>query len=250
MNKELIKSRFSRAAASYNSEARVQLKVAKKLTSFIKEYCKLTNPRVLEIGCGTGLLSRELVASINPTELILNDLCPEMESHLSQLLSQNNVSFKAEDAETAEFQGGMNLIASSSSLQWIEDFSAFSNKAFSTLSNDGYFAFASFSNENLKEIYSLTTNKLPYKSLEEIRTIIAQKFDILHYQSESYTLEFDNPVQCLRHIKLTGANALKNESWSKGILQEFSKKYIERFSTAEEKVTLTYNPIYIIAHKK
>ncbi len=58
----------------------MQLKVAKKLTSFIKEYCKLTNPRVLEIGCGTGLLSRELVASINPPELILNDLCPDMEA--------------------------------------------------------------------------------------------------------------------------------------------------------------------------
>ena len=60
LNKDKIRLRFARAAATYDSEAVVQLKVAKRLMALLREYVITPPARMLEIGSCTGLLTAQL----------------------------------------------------------------------------------------------------------------------------------------------------------------------------------------------
>ena len=60
---------------------------------------------------------------------------------------------------------------------------------------------------------------------------------------------FDNPVDIIKHFKLTGVNALKEVSLTKSRLKEFEEEYGKKYSQGD-KVYLTYNPVYIILYSK
>ena len=59
MNTTLIKQRFSRSLQTYEQTAIVQREMAKILTEFLPQNKNFDS--ILEIGCGTGFLTRELV---------------------------------------------------------------------------------------------------------------------------------------------------------------------------------------------
>ena len=63
MNKDLIKQRFCRKLDSYNENARIQKQMAEKLiNNFLPKKTKYQ--KVLEIGCGTGLLTEYAVNNL------------------------------------------------------------------------------------------------------------------------------------------------------------------------------------------
>ena len=63
------------------------------------------------------------------------------------------------------------------------------------------------------------------------------------------TLYFNTPLEVLKHIKYSGTNGLKSLNWSVKKLREFDKYYRESFGI-NSKVTLTYNPVYMILKAK
>ena len=48
----------------------------------------------------------------------------------------------------------------------------------------------------------------------------------------------------LKHLKLTGVNAIKEFALTKKKLKEFEEEYIRKYQN-NGKVLLTYNPVYI-----
>ena len=90
INKELIIQRFSKSLTTYNDEAIIQKKIICKLTEYIKAL-KLDNhyDNVLEIGCGTGLLTEKIGELFSPKNLFLNDICDDVKNYLN-----NNILIK------------------------------------------------------------------------------------------------------------------------------------------------------------
>ncbi len=248
MDKELINRRFSGAVASYESEAVVQRQVAHTLAQKIAEVGVIPNAEVVEIGCGTGMLSREIVQRFSPNSLLLNDLSPQMEGSLQELLSTKGVSFIAEDAERIEMSPNhYDLIASSSTVQWFAEPARFIDKCHMSLREGAILAIATYGEQNFRELRELGQPALPYTDLHPL---IAQKFRVVEHSCEIIEMSFDSPIEVLRHLKKTGANAIKAEGWSKGKLKNFCEEYYEKFRDPEtNKITLSYNPIYIIAKK-
>lgn len=94
MDKALIRNRFAKALDSYPHQATVQRDIAVRMTDLIGRYVpQVAHHRVLEIGCGTGLFTRAYLHRWHPEQMLLNDLCPEVEPYLSDVL-RADVSFR------------------------------------------------------------------------------------------------------------------------------------------------------------
>lgn len=263
MNKQRIAERFSKASTTYPREANVQRQIADKMIRLLTQHIPSPCSKVIEFGCGTGIYSRMLLRALHPEELLLNDLCPQMEYCCEDILKEKRVTFLPGDAESVLFPNESTLITSCSALQWFESPENFFERCNALLNNQGYFAFSTFGKENMKEIRELTGNGLSYRSREELETALSSHFDILHSEEELIPLSFEDPMKVLYHLKQTGVNGLSSPSstaenqrdssspspWTRRDLLRFCERYTQQFNQ-DTSVSLTYHPIYIIAKKK
>ena len=94
MNKDLILARFSKNLKSYNDNAKVQKRMAERLTYFISN----KNPqKVLEIGCGTGFLTNVLNQSVKFETYKAIDIVDGCSSYIKDINS--NIIFECKDIE-------------------------------------------------------------------------------------------------------------------------------------------------------
>src|SRR6516165_8926196 len=70
-----VAASFCARAESYELHAGLQRAVADHLAQHLLE---LKQPRVLELGCGTGLFSRHLISRYPDGSFLLTDLAPSM----------------------------------------------------------------------------------------------------------------------------------------------------------------------------
>ena len=66
---------FGARAETYDAHADLQRRVAERLVRLLPQ---LAAPRVFELGCGTGLFSRHLLARYADGTFLLTDLAPSM----------------------------------------------------------------------------------------------------------------------------------------------------------------------------
>jgi malonyl-CoA O-methyltransferase len=113
---------FGARAESYDHHADLQRGVAERLARLLPP---LGRPRVLELGCGTGLFSRHLVARYPEGTFLLTDLAPAMVEQCRRNLAATGrpmpASFEVMDAARPAAEGPFDLIATSMTLHWLAD---------------------------------------------------------------------------------------------------------------------------------
>lgn len=112
------------AAQDYDSHARVQAMVARRLADAIADLPLPRAPRVLEIGCGTGLLTRALADRGLGGEWLVTDVASGMvERCRAALGKRSGTRFAVLDGEEDQpgFAGRFDLVCSSLALQWFAD---------------------------------------------------------------------------------------------------------------------------------
>jgi malonyl-CoA O-methyltransferase len=116
--KRIIEGAFSTAAATYETAARAQELAADLLTERLGP---VERPlRVLELGCGTGLLTRRLLAALpEGSSLLATDLSAAMTEAAARTCP--GAAFAVMDAESPGVDGPFDLIASSLAAQWFTD---------------------------------------------------------------------------------------------------------------------------------
>ena len=110
-----IGARFGRAAARYGMPG----PRARRLAEDIARLDLPPRPRILEIGCGTGLLTRELARRLGPADWMLTDISPAM-LEIARLGPRRKAArYAALDGEHPDaLPGGYDLICSSLAVQW------------------------------------------------------------------------------------------------------------------------------------
>lgn len=246
INKELVKQRFEKNLSTYTENAVVQKHMASELLASLIAHCNKDSNKILEIGCGTGTLTNEILNQLSFEELFANDI---VENSLNPKISSDKIKKIYGDCEKISFPSGLDLVISNATFQWLENLSAVLNKIYSNLNKNGILAFNTFEEWNLYQIRTLTGNTLNYYKKSDIENVLNENFKIIYSHSETIEIEFDCAQDVLKHLKLTGVNSLTPTKWTKKDLKEFAEKYNHLFTNHDGKLILTYKPVYFICAK-
>lgn len=250
VNKDLIKKRFAKSLESYDDEAVVQKGAAERMLDLLNlALLERQFESVLEIGCGSGILTDLIESRLDYRDLLLNDIIPEIEEvHRHRRGSR----FLIGDIEKSELAANaFDIILSNAVFQWVNDLPQLLTNLHGALKPDGVLAFSTFGEHNFKEIAQLTAKKLKYFTADEISAMLTDRFELLSVHEELHVLHFASVQKVLEHMRLTGVTATgENFSWTKGKMQKFMQDYYQHFTSGDKTVSLTYHPLIFIVKKK
>lgn len=236
-----IKKQFEKSMNDYDKNAVVQNLMASKM---IIELAKISDNffNILELGAGTGLLTKRISKEIQFQNFYANDLVEKSKIYVQKIIPSAN--FLYGNALKIKPSKKMDLIVSNAMFQWFDNL----DKALDTIkilmTKDGMLAFSTFAPSNFKEVTEITGLTLQYKSKDEIIKILKNHgFEILYCEDFYEEMTFKTPLELLAHMKNTGVNSLSEKTWTVKKVKEFCDKFSKKYAQAK----LTYSPIIVIA---
>lgn len=244
---ETVRRRFERAFHSYPQTASVQAQIADTLHQLWQQQQPNGIQRLLELGCGTGNLTRLLAQNPASQHHYLNDLCANS-SQLLDLFPKNRASFLHGDMQTLPLPTQLDAIVSACAIQWVSNPIQLLQKLCTHLKPQGWLVIATFAPEHFQLFSTLTGTGLHYPTAETYRTQLAPHCHIHLLQENSHTLHFPDLRTLLHHLRDTGVTGTTPQfRWNKTRLQQLQVAY-EAHRTAQG-LPLNYRPLYLIARK-
>lgn len=208
-----VRLAFDRAAADYDQYAIIQGRVARKLLPLLTDPHPLHT--ILEIGCGTGLLT-ELVLENNPlAHYYATDVAPTMVlSCQNKLKNFQNLKSFVMDGEAAAFLPQMpshyDLICSSLAFQWLQDLSTVLRFLWERTDKIAFSTVVSGTFREWESLYSQEGLSCPIQSFWQEDDLL-QLCKSLNPRSLFFELQeeievFDSPLDFVRSLKKIGAH--------------------------------------------
>lgn len=255
LDKTSTRQHFDRAAQSYDAAAGLQQEVAKRLVERL-DYIKINPQRALDIGCGTGYLTKDLLKRYPKAKTIALDLALSMVQKTKQHGSWLRKPYAiCGDAEQLPLKAdSVNLIVSGLMLQWSNDLNKTFTGFHSVLAPNGLLLFTTFGPDTLKEMRQswVSVDKRPHTSsftdMHEIGDALLQAGFINPVTDmEVITMTYGSVRQLMRDIKNIGATNTRSER-NKGLmgkqkLKDFENAY-EAFKTEDGLYPATWEIIY------
>ncbi len=240
-----IKSHFERAVFSYRQAATIQNTVAERLVQMI---APAHYPLTLEIGCGDGLFSEKLRDQVVTDQLIALDIAysplQNLQPHIADLRIQA-------DAEALPLRNqSVDLLVSSSSLQWFRNPQHSLPQLLDCLRPGGQFYFSLFCRGTFTEMTEVCQScdfghTYPLPGEKDILSILSRdKRFTVSMQAETLSLHFPDVISFLQMQKATGATFSGAKSFSgRRQLQRFIETYQSRYAT-EKGIPVSYRIAY------
>lgn len=246
LDKGRVARSFSASCGTYEEHASVQRGLADHLAGLVAG-CDRRWRQGLEIGCGTGYLSWKLVENAALEKLYLNDLAPELCSYSAARLVKQGLEVQtlAGDIETLTLPAGLDLVISSSTLQWIEDLDALFAKIAAALAPGGLFAFSLFGAGTMGEISELSGRGLKYMDFSTLCSVTEKYFMVEQSGSREDILYFPTALALFRHIRNTGVGGLGQARWTRAGMKHFEQRYRHCFGT-EKGLPVSYCAHYFL----
>lgn len=238
-----IKNAFNKAGNSYDTHSSLQKYVGSQLIQLmLTVFHKQKLPRIIDLGCGTGSVTQQLIDNIPMSELHAVDIAEDLLKIARARLKNPNVHIysrafdQAQDSDTF-----FDIAFSNMSLHWSEHFHATIQSLHTQLNKHGIIAFSVPLPGSLAELSPhFAVND--FQTAEDITQTLADiGFDVLALENEKVTLPFADTLSALKSIKNVGANTSKAKSQK----PLSGKSLINRIEIRE----LTYRIGYYIARK-
>lgn len=209
MRKAEIGEAFGAAAEHYEEGAGVQRIVAAHLAAMAARAPLPRAAPILEIGCGTGLLTREIRALWPDATLIATDLAPDMLS----VAARGGIAAQliAMDGELPAFEGPwFDLIVSSLTFQWFGDLPAALARLHGLLRPGGSLYFATMGAESFASwraahaACGAAAGIADYPTLDALRAMIAPYGDAFACD-EHHAMPERGGTALIRHFRTLGA---------------------------------------------
>lgn len=204
---------FGAAAQTYDDAADLQRMVAGAVGQRIAALSLASNPRILEIGCGTGFLSRAL-ADLAPGELVLSDIAPAMLVRCRDMLGDVPARFVMMDGEAPGAAGwNFDLVCSSLAFQWFTDLERALGRLSGLLAPGGHLVFSTLAEDSFCEwkaahaALGLSPATRPYPSVAALAALLPG----LVITEQRITRRYADGRDFLNHLKQIGAQAAEEE---------------------------------------
>ena len=272
-HRTLIGSRFSNAAEAYDREAEVQRLAAASLAQRIEavvapelwsdvDFCGL------ELGCGTGFLTRHLTTLSVAGSWTLSDIAPGMIAKCRQNLNRWSRSprclfnFRELDLYELSDVERYDLVVSNFSLQWMQDLQNWLPRVLKSLKPGGRFLFNTLGRNSFeawqRKLEAAEHSQRPFPgppnwaTLEDFETVVGDfaAEHLTEFQLDSavknWDQRFDGILSFFRHLKAIGANSVPGAKASR---LGFSELREWRNQCSDEAITLNYEVIEIQIQK-
>ncbi|MCK5842895.1 MAG: methyltransferase domain-containing protein [Candidatus Sabulitectum sp.] len=252
---DIVLSQFSDAAGSYDTFADHHRQIASKLLDVVS---RLKPLRLLELGCGTGILSEGLNLLFPEAYKEFTDGASEMVNFCKgRIPSSELVSHRMLDIERIESNSRYDLVLSSCALQWLRNPASFIEKLPLLLNPGGAAVHAIPVKGMLGELEQSfaetggTWNSLHYRSGAEWDGLFRQAgFRIENSFSCDFKVLYQSPVESLRAVRGIGASLSSHRDASvisPGVLRKALKYYCCKFGDEFGAVPATYKVHFVVA---
>lgn len=237
IDKDYTAQCFSSSSDSYEAAASVQDAVVDQLMR-IAQHAGLTDNcrHVIEVGCGTGLLSRRLAATLHTDGLEMWDITGKAPTGVAGTFRCGDAELMIRDVP----DGTVDAIISASTLQWFNSPLCFVRQCARALKPRGILVFSTFGPDNLMQTSALTGLALPCLSAGQWQELHFCGLELLYAGQTMHTMYFDTAADIFRHLRQTGVNSLKH-GWYSGLRRALTMMRPDDSG----KYPLTYNPVFL-----
>lgn len=258
LDKQIIRQHFERAVESYDAAAVLQKEIAKRLCDRL-DYIKIKPAKALDVGCGTGYITADLLKRYPKSQVLALDIALGMAQKSNKKRGAGLFKSKpfaiCADAEYLPLKDACtDLLISNLMLQWSNDLTNTFRGFHSTLAPNGLLMFSTFGPDTLKEIRESwasidgLAHTNDFADMHEIGDAMLEAGFINPVTDmETITMTYANVRQLMRDIKKIGANN-SHQDRPKGLmgkrkLRAFKQAY-EQFKTDEGLYPATWEIIY------
>lgn len=253
-------NRFSAAAASYDRQATVQRTVAARTLALAPP--RPPPRRILDIGCGTGLLTSRLCRKWPRARVTAADLSPVMIQHARKRLKRpHRIQWLTGDFRRLPLSGPFDLVASSSALQWMLPLVPVFRKIRRLLSDRGCLVFSLMIRGTLRELHaarrSISPSKIPRQRLPDRNTVLealkATGLNALRVRRETLRATHASAAVLLRRLHALGVTggdlSSSGTPLTRGELERLVSFYNRRYKDGKGGVVATYEVLYVTAKR-
>lgn len=252
IDKLMVGKRFQSGTATYDDHATVQIDVLERIDHKIHEHgidrdLMDSKNAILEIGSGSGMLTRKVARYINEARYIIWDLAAPVPEGLPLGRKYEFLNCDAESEITRLSPASVDHIVSASTIQWFNSPEKFIKNCYRVLRKGGYAVLSTFTKGNLHQISDITGQGLPLLSAAQWVAISSNYFNVIDVVDYERDLDFETPLDAMRHLKLTGVNSLGRHSGGNVNVRQLLSRIPMML---DGRYHLTYKPLILILQKQ
>ncbi|MCX5748651.1 MAG: malonyl-ACP O-methyltransferase BioC [Candidatus Saganbacteria bacterium] len=239
--KDIIRKRFSKYAKTYDKYAKLQKSLAEKLLKYLPE---TPAKDILDIGCGTGALTKLLREKFKSSHITALDISPEMVKIAKQKMD-DSVEFMVADGEEMPDDKQYDLIASNATMQWFSNLDRTMAKYKKILKKEGAIAFTLFGPLTYHELSwvmedvtnkKMVVNSKKFLGRPEIEAILKKHFKHCGIREEIVKEHHKTLRALLTKIKYSGTQGTSmagNGLLGKDVLKKAEELYKRKYKNIQ-----------------